>query len=87
MEISIYVNHGTMSGTYYVRNEQEQRRVKSDLKAGRHPGITQCALDGGAIYVNLSENVSYGIAIKDTGENNGRAIGVTDENAAPYVRF
>ncbi len=87
MEISIYVNDGTMNGTYYVRNEQEQRRVKSDLEAGRHPGITQCAVNYGAAYVNLSENVSYSVAITDTGENDGHAIGVTDENAAPYVKF
>jgi hypothetical protein len=87
MEISIYVNDGTMNGTYYVRDEQEQRRVKSDLEAGRHPGITQCAVNYGTAYVNLSENVSYSVVIQDIGENDGRAIGTTDRNAAPYVRF
>ena len=87
MEISIYVNDGTMNGTYYVRDEQEQRRIKSDLEAGRHPGITQCAVNYGTAYVNLSENVSYSVVIQDTGENGGRAIGTTDRNAAPYVRF
>lgn len=87
MEIKINVNNGTMNATYHVRNEQEQRRVKSDLEAGRHPGITQCAVNYGAAYVNLSENVSYSVAITDTGETDGHAIGVTDENAAPYVKF
>lgn len=87
MEIKIHVNDGTMNAIYYVRNEQEQRRVKSDLEAGRHPGITQCDVNYGAAYVNLSENVSYSVAITDTGENDGYAIGTTDENAAPYVRF
>lgn len=87
MEISIYVNDGTMNGTYYVRDEQEQRRIKSDLEAGRHPGITQCDVNYGTAYVNLSENVSYSVVIQGIGENDGRAIGTTDRNAAPYVRF
>ena len=87
MEISIHVNDGAMNAIYHVRNEQEQRRVKSDLEAGRHPGITQCAANYGAAYVNLSENVSYSVTITDTDEKDGYAIGATDENTAPYVRF
>lgn len=87
MEISIHVNDGAMNAIYHVRNEQEQRRVKSALEAGRHPGITQCDVNYGTAYVNLSENVSYSVTITDTGENGGYAIGATDENAAPYVKF
>lgn len=87
MAIKIYINNGTMNAVYHVQDESEQRRVKSFLEAGRHPGITQCSAKNGTTYVNLSENVSYAVEVSDTDENDSRPIAVTDNNAAPEIRF